>query len=47
MYDNTGLYVQINRLKTTIDGLQRKINQLDKELCPECKKKFQEIFKET
>ena len=31
MYDNTGLYVQINRLKTTIDGLQRKINQLDKE----------------
>jgi len=48
MYDdNTKFYVHMNRQKATIRELESKISQLEKELCPECEKKFKRIFKET
>jgi len=45
MYENTtGYHIQMNRQKAKIIDIKTKIDQLEKELCPECKKKFANIF---
>ena len=42
--DNKKFYVQQNRLKEKLSEQQTQIESLEKELCPECKKKFKKIF---
>ena len=45
-YDTIRFHVQSNRQRAKIAELETKISQLEKELCPECKKKFKKIFEE-